>query len=347
MTNLSVNSSESAEYNFTFSHNGTAIIATITNVTSKSNPISSYAPILIIVVFVLTVCLNGLVLLMFTKHSDLRTPFGVYLISLLSCNICYAVSSQPLSVVNFLYTRWPLSSRACTFLLYANSLILAIAKNLHVLITVNRIWAMRYPHSYRHNHTNKVASLLCVLVVVYVHLLVLPGVIRDDLYYRVPLSKGKCLYNFPAQYGYAAVVLIITFIMPNVLIVVTYPLIALLRWRQRKKSIRISHASQGTKSKTKTEMSQSVATNGTTKNATSSKRAFVILTLTTLSVATFWLPADLFYAISVFKDLSAYVITRTALQNLIPIQYIMDPVIFVVSLPSLRKHILAICGRLA
>lgn len=173
---------------------------------------------------------NLVVLTAFFQNPKLRTPFNVYLVFLSLSNLGQAVLDLPLTVVSDFSPVWPLGRIACNFNLYAKWVLAALVRNTHALISINRIWALFLPITYKNYHTRSVAIGLCLGLVVYVHSFLLPGLIADDLYYRV--DERLCLVNTTADYYWALPTQIILYDSTLIIIVVSYPFIV---WKLKKR----------------------------------------------------------------------------------------------------------------
>ncbi|GAV01046.1 hypothetical protein RvY_11817 [Ramazzottius varieornatus] len=133
---------------------------------------------------------NALVLSAFVVNKHLRTPFNMYLINLLVSDLAQSLLDLPFTTMGGFLPIWPLGRKACSFSLYGKWVYSAVVRNTHSLISFNRIWALFFPIHYKQYHSKATAIWLCVATWVYVHLWLLPGLIPDDLYYR--LDDGSC-----------------------------------------------------------------------------------------------------------------------------------------------------------
>lgn len=97
------------------------------------------------------IVLNSIVLGHFLKYRHLRTPFAIYLINLLSTNFACAWLQSPAKFIVGLYnSNWTvLNSAVCTVNLYGAGVVGAGTMTSHVLITINRLWALVFPLSYK------------------------------------------------------------------------------------------------------------------------------------------------------------------------------------------------------
>ena len=128
----------------------------------------------------LSILFNCLLMLVFALDRNLHTPFNVYLINLLTANLLLSTIQNPLEIINNVYPTafWP-GPTVCTFYIYAQYVLQAGVSGAHILIAVNRTWAVLHPLSYRSIHSRWTAAALCAGMWVYIHVVLLPGVIND------------------------------------------------------------------------------------------------------------------------------------------------------------------------
>ena len=188
--------------------------------------------VLSLVIFLIAVCCNAFVLFIFARNTALRTPFTTYIINLLIANLLSQLFQQPLSIAAQLYT-WPhLGQGFCRAYQYGSYAIHAAVFNSHFLITLNRIWAVVSPTSYRQYHTRTLARFACVLLWVYVHTVMLPGLVMNAVYYEIPLEEGCYVALEPLRAWYIAHQLLL-YETPLSCQIVAYPVICLSRVRRR------------------------------------------------------------------------------------------------------------------
>ena len=174
---------------------------------------------------------NSAVLTAFLRHPNLRTPFNFYLISLLSADIAQSIFDLPFMVMSQFISVWPLGRAACSFSLYAKWVFSAVVRNTHCLISLNRLWALFLPISYRHYHSKTMAACLCVGAWVYVHVFKLPGLLQDALYYRQ--DGDTCLVNTTAQTKWAMASQFVVDDAAVFLVIISYPIIY---WKVRQRA---------------------------------------------------------------------------------------------------------------
>ena len=108
---------------------------------------------------VLAFSLNLLVVAFLVKFRHLQTSFTIYLISLCSTNVLYAVLNSPFDIYAQIY-GWIMGNAACAISLYSAWVFSAMAIHSHALITANRVWATFFPISYRNSHNKKWAVVV-------------------------------------------------------------------------------------------------------------------------------------------------------------------------------------------
>ena len=129
------------------------------------------------------------------RNDFLWTAFNVYFVNLLLANFLMAICLNLVETVNNLYSRWPLSFNACTFLNYGRFCIGGLMYWSHALITLDRLWSVLLPVHYRTYRSVKTLVVMCGGMWVYVHVILLPGVIQESIFYRLPLETNQCFFN--------------------------------------------------------------------------------------------------------------------------------------------------------
>lgn len=295
-----------------------------------------------LIIFLLVLSTNGVTLCMFIKDNRLRTPFGVFLMFLLAANILFALLQNPLEIINNLYPKWWLGSGWCSVYIYATYITAACSIHSHVFITCNRIWAIVFPISYKHANSTKLAVLSCSCLWLYVHVVLLPGYIQDAMLYRLPLETNGCSLNATAQETWSIATQFIIYLLPEVVILSTYPFL----WYKRSQRLKLRNHRVSPNSQLRLREKEPVEPASTAVNTTnsrtrkreskeSSSRAFIALTLLTASVLICWTPNNVFFTVAAFLPLDYPVVLRvtTILQTF---QSVLDPVFFVIALKDLR-----------
>ncbi|OQV15774.1 putative Melanopsin [Hypsibius exemplaris] len=191
-------------------------------------------PVFSLFVFITAFLGNGLLMVTFIRERSLRTPFNVYIINLLAANLAVVIFQYPMDIVTNLHSAWLLGNGACNLYLYANSVFGACICNSHMLIAINRMWAVSFPLSYRTHHSRRTAVCLCLGVWVYVHVGVGPPVIIDALYFRLPIETNGCMINAPEQQAWEIVIEVIYW-LPQIVMLATFPITWCAKRSQRKR----------------------------------------------------------------------------------------------------------------
>ncbi|OWA50503.1 hypothetical protein BV898_15016 [Hypsibius exemplaris] len=188
-------------------------------------------PICLLLIFLTGIIGNGFLLVIFLTHRALWSPFNVYVVNLLIGNCVYIAMQFPFDIYNNLYGgQWQLGNSVCTYYIAVSWCVQPIVFNSHQLIAVNRIWAVTHPISYRRLHSMRTAVALSVGVWVYVLIGFAPGVIKDTLFFRMPVDgPDGCQLNVSAQFEWALTVGIIFNMWPQILMLLALVIIFVAR----------------------------------------------------------------------------------------------------------------------
>ncbi|XP_055349163.1 alpha-2B adrenergic receptor-like [Paramacrobiotus metropolitanus] len=304
-------------------------------------PSWSFFPVFNLVTFLLVIFLNSGVLVVFIRDKQLRTPFAMYLMNLLCANIVIAILQNPLDIVTSYANIWYPGQKACTVYLYASYAISGGIMISHVLITTNRIWAICFPFSYKHFHTKKLAMGVCVGMWCYVHILILPGLIMDGLYYRPPLDIMGCSINLGTQKEWSEAVHWLIYNLAEIIVVFAYPVICFYRIRSRK-IVKVTTGNSVPANSNPADTNSAEASNISNKPsqfAGEKKKersyAFMVLTLMTCSVAVFWTPIMVFYGLAPYGyfNYTFYQVARAVYSW----ECVLDPILFAVAMKDIWK----------
>ena len=191
-----------------------------------------------------SIVFNGISFCIFMCNKKLRTPFTIYIMAVLLCNFVFASVRFPVDIVRQLYSKWILKSVLCFINIYFGWTIWGITMYAHALVTVNRLWAMTFPFSYRKHHTKRMALLFCLIIVIAMNAFTLPGVVSDALYYRLPLTTGLCFLDVTYQRVWSFFVVLFVYNLPLFLVVVAFPFIC---YKQRSRLPFVTVATDVTK----------------------------------------------------------------------------------------------------
>ncbi|XP_055330532.1 G-protein coupled receptor 61-like [Paramacrobiotus metropolitanus] len=216
------------------------------------------------------------------------TPFTVYLLALFIANTVYLITVRPLALLAEFYGIWLWNHPACVFYNYCNRVLTVVPIYGHLLISVNRLWAVIFPFSYREKHTKVMVALLCVGMVGYVHALDLPPFLVD-MHYHVPRNFRACQHVSGKMLLWNHVEMYLNRIFPLVFILTAYVFILIHRSQRRN--------ARGSRIASPIPMEDVKGHGNAVARALSQKpphrivKPFVVLTLTAVSVLVCWLPA--------------------------------------------------------
>ncbi|XP_055335699.1 chemerin-like receptor 2 [Paramacrobiotus metropolitanus] len=260
----------------------------------------------------LSFSLNAIVAALFTIYRRLRTPFTVYFLALTFGNAVYCFPVWA-DILCFHWADFCKDRVLCAVHVYDGWVISAVALHIHVLISVNRVWALYFPISYRRHHTVKTACWIILTVIVYVHLMCLPGVILDAVYNNMP-SK-LCRLDRSMLRAWVKVVMIVVYDLPVLLMIGCYVSILI----GQHKRLRIVH---------------SLGSSFPGRHS-----GFAVLTTLTTSVVFCWTPYNLLDTLDAYFTVSMPDEVRNATFVLYVLQSMMDPLLIVASVSDLRSTV--------
>ncbi|XP_055348358.1 5-hydroxytryptamine receptor 1B-like [Paramacrobiotus metropolitanus] len=141
---------------------------------------------------VVSIGLNAGVIIYHIIRPKQITPFTTYLVALYIANLVFLFTTWPLSLLREWNGKWIMRSPVCIFNLYATKVFCVVPVPLHVLIAVNRWWAIQHPISYRSRHNKVVAACLCFVAFFWAHTFAMAGFIVEVLYYYRPEVNPEC-----------------------------------------------------------------------------------------------------------------------------------------------------------
>jgi hypothetical protein len=187
--------------------------------------------------------LNLLILLVYLRRCELRTPFNVYIVNLAVLEVIMSLTAMPGSFIKSFFGHWPYDGLSCSIFLYTSFVLGAIGRYGHVLITLNRLWAVTFPLSYKKGHTQLCARCLVVFSWILVHAVCLPALVRGRQRLGLAPADPDCLIDRDLQLTYLIIMELMAFSLPELFIIVAYFYISCkLRGRKSKKKCRIGIA---------------------------------------------------------------------------------------------------------
>ncbi|GAV02954.1 hypothetical protein RvY_13454 [Ramazzottius varieornatus] len=335
----------SSQQNESFSH----INGTFTTVLPLRLQIWSAVPVFSLIIFIAATVANGFVLYLFARHRHLRTPFNIYVLNLVIATLIETLLQLPLYLINNLRPHWWLGSTACSIYLYGNT-IQGVMVCSHALITINRIWAVASPVTYRTHHKRKTAIVLCTAVWLYVQIFRLPYNLLDAVYYQRPVEIFGCFINKAAQPDLSIAQQVSVYIIPLAVIVCAYPyivykcssyrtrLVAPQRMEMARMELTVQRKTYAITNTVQESVSKPTEAPGMDKPRKSIKRrttGFLLLSLLTASMAIAWIPSIVLYTVLLFRQMNwpTYVKVATILCLL---ETVLDPVFFMLALTDIR-----------
>lgn len=222
----------------------------------------------------------------------------------------------------------------CTFYIYSDWCFPGSFMYAHVLICINRIWAVVLSVSYQNFHNAKTAMLLCVGVLIFVHVIGLPLIVRDAMYYRLPVKEYGCRLNDQAQKKLASAVDLVIFTFPVIFIIASCPYL----WIQRRKQMKIRPGATHTGTYIDS-LNIPAKTLGTVKKNSKTSSLF-ILTVMTISISICWAPGQIAYLLQAYADIDTSSFAWIS-HTLFDLQSALDPLVFGLTLKDIRRKIAA------
>ncbi|XP_055353237.1 5-hydroxytryptamine receptor 1B-like [Paramacrobiotus metropolitanus] len=291
---------------------------------------------------------NGFVLIMYAMHHELRSPFSFYVMNLFINNLYLAIA-DPLRIIDTLSTKWFPKTAACRFFIINDYIGCAMVNHAHLLITLNRAWAIMFPISYKQLHTRTMAKCICIGSAVYCHIILLPFIIIDFMYYRGPdLNADSCDVKTGAQKAYTQFLLKVFFQVPMFVILGTYPLLYWKRLTARKVAGR-NHGNESTMQGTFSVIAEKVTTDlrqaVTVRHKDGSRKPFYVLTAMTLGVLVCWTPVKVYNFVQAvagddYVNTPSFKELRTIGNVVYELECIIDPILFTLVLSDLRAVII-------
>ena len=186
-----------------------------------------------LVIFFAILFTNGIILIAYYRDRQLSSrTFSYYLINLALANIVHGTVEQPFDVVYLVNFGLMESHVFCVSYLYTVYVTNALLYSAHMLISINRVWAVGFPVSYRHHHSNRTAILICCSMWAFNQAMFIPFMAAAGIHYRPHISQIYCLpdNSNPDAKIWTMVVEIGCFILPGVVVAFSYPFIW---WKQR------------------------------------------------------------------------------------------------------------------
>ncbi|XP_055356348.1 probable G-protein coupled receptor 19 [Paramacrobiotus metropolitanus] len=173
----------------TFFNNTTA-----QNASHAASTPPGWTPLLLTSTVIACACFlfNVIVLVVQLLPQTRFTSFTNYLIAISVGNVLWLIGVRPLSIYSAVTGVWPGGYAVCATFSYFQFVESQIPVFVHVLICINRVWAITYPVSYRRRHNFKMAVLSCLAVLAYVHVPQFARFVLEYFYYSPPVKPTDC-----------------------------------------------------------------------------------------------------------------------------------------------------------
>ncbi|XP_055340347.1 chemerin-like receptor 1 [Paramacrobiotus metropolitanus] len=269
--------------------------------------------------------LNTAVLITLVTNRASFTPFTIYLINLLIANFIETACAKLLNALLAVSPQCRTHS-VCDFYLFTSYLAMAGMINSHLIISFNRLWAVIFPHHYKIHHSKVMAVAICGVMWIYIFATVMPQLIRDSLYFREAYTvHGRCKLNNDAQPVLYLATLLIVYIIPEVVILLTFPVI----WHKRQRHRKVLHMTLSTQPTTVASEVTGGRTTGNNRAESSraQKKSMQVLVILMVSMVICWTPvmgATLVACFMDFKNRNYFNVATC----LFAVEAVTDPILF-------------------
>ncbi|GAU92403.1 hypothetical protein RvY_04486 [Ramazzottius varieornatus] len=267
-------------------------VDTVTNSTvfgSVTSALSSWILAVLIALMFVTISANFLILLVFVKNSRLRNPFNTYLFSLAFSDLLVGIFAMPFYTA-YLHAGGTLNTLHCSIWMFFDYFATEISLWTLAVISLDRVWAVTWPVSYRkHNTTVKSLSLLGTAWVL-AFCVVLPGFLTtrnlnmDKLTTNVTGYSDQCSWDIEGMPLWAASINVIALndFTPCLLTVLCYIITVAKIFQMSRMRTRVVVGPS--------DNAQQAGPKRSSRSEKKEKQAFFLLTLLICSIIVMWTP---------------------------------------------------------
>ena len=154
-----------------------------------------FKTIINLIIDLLAFVLNLAVVVIFCKTPSVRTSFNYFLVNLCSANLMFTSVLHIVNTVNYFFPNPYPPAAFCAIVRYLSHIGGASLNNAHLIIALNRLWAVMWPTSYRRFHLSRNARrpvLICAGMWLYINAWTLPRVLVDALHTRKIPESPPC-----------------------------------------------------------------------------------------------------------------------------------------------------------
>ncbi|XP_055353245.1 5-hydroxytryptamine receptor 1E-like [Paramacrobiotus metropolitanus] len=235
--------------------------------------------------------------------------------------------------------NWYPGWQVCAVYLYVLYPLTACQLWAQALITLNRIWAIFHPFSYRMMHTTRMAIFACTFLWAFIHIFGIPLIVTNVTWYRLP-GTFYCAINEAAQPVTVHAFEIIMLDVTMCIIYAAYPLLLYKVWSSfRKRSMRVTSSTKmGTFTSRNSQNSSETARLPlqNLKRRHVARRPLVILWLLTISATVCCTPLCIVLLLVSWTAVQPNAFWYNLGSLLYIVQPLLDPVVLIIGLDSLR-----------
>ncbi|XP_055344046.1 D(1)-like dopamine receptor [Paramacrobiotus metropolitanus] len=292
--------------------------------------------------------LNVIVLILQFLPQTQVTPFTIYLIVIFVYNAVSLAVVRPISTFTSLFGVWPGGHALCVTYMYFQRVASVIPVLAHVLISMDRLWAIRFPLSYRLHHQSKLTVIaVCFAMLGYVHVVPFPAFLIDFLYYNSQEKQRTCQQITGSVIPWNRADFILHRLLPLIMIVSIYVYIIVKRWQRKRITTTNGPPNESSREQQPTDPAMMLgdvagvygagANVGRVQHGLVIRRRrrvkpFIVLTMTSISVLICWIPTDVYWFAMAYLDIRMSGVVFTVTTTLYSIQMIFDPLMWFFSL---------------
>ncbi|GAU97028.1 hypothetical protein RvY_08391 [Ramazzottius varieornatus] len=182
--------------------------------------------------FVAVTC-NSIVLFLFIKDHSVRTSFNYYLANLCTANLLFTSVLYAFNQSNLLFPAEHAPIPYCAMVRAMNYLGGGTVNNSHLLIAINRLWAVSWPVAYRRFHRSHTIArpvTICACMWLYVLAMIVPGIVVDALYFHNQPELHHCQAMVKGPESFAYIANLVVFDVPIAIVFCVYPFVLYKTW---------------------------------------------------------------------------------------------------------------------
>ncbi|XP_055356488.1 5-hydroxytryptamine receptor 2A-like [Paramacrobiotus metropolitanus] len=183
----------------------------------------------------MTIAANFLVICAFFADRQARTAFNYYLFNLAVADFLTGTMGMTSYAVFTYYNCWPWSYALCTVWMYFDFLSTSVMMLTLQTISVDRLWAVTFPVSYKRHHTCMKSQLAVLGIWVFSNGLIVPSLTYYRVYFGINEDPREYYWDAWLQPSYASCFyqLIFLYWTPALMTIVAYCGTTWQIWRRR------------------------------------------------------------------------------------------------------------------